>query len=248
VTATDWQRVVALEGASNFRDLSGYRTADGRTIRTGKIYRSARLSELTPADVATLTALNIQTICDFRGEVEIESAPGRLGDPARMHRLTIQPTLGASLQDLLDTGVATGVAVRDLMRAVYRAYATDYAPRYRALFDLMVEEPNLPLLFHCSAGKDRAGFGAALLLRALGVPHDAVIEDYLLTNTHWRGASSLIHAPEEIRKVIAQADPDYLQAAFDAIDESTGSLEAYLAGPLGLDATRREKLRANLLA
>src|SRR5262245_42435880 len=96
-----WQRVVALEGASNFRDLGGYVAGDGRKVRTGKVDRSARLSELTSSDIAKLGALGINTICDFRGDVEIETAPGRLGEPAKLHRLVIQPRLGASLQDLL---------------------------------------------------------------------------------------------------------------------------------------------------
>jgi protein-tyrosine phosphatase len=245
----DWSREIRLTGASNFRDIGGYRTADGRTVRRGLVFRSANLGTLAGDDHAILSAIRLRTICDFRGDEECAGAPTPLEHIAApaLHRLTIHPRLGASLRDLVQTGQATGVAAGDLMRQVYRAYAVEFAEVYRRLFQLMLDERNLPLLFHCSAGKDRTGFGAALLLKALGVPDETILEDYLLTNRLWRGSGHLADLPDHIRAVVAAVHPDYLAAAFGAIETELGGMPAFMEEKLGLDAAAVTRLRDVLL-
>jgi len=243
-------RVVMLEGCSNLRDLGGYRTADGRRVRFGRVFRSASLAGLTEADLVAFTATGIRTICDFRGEREALRAPSRLpavGSP-EVVRLPIEPRVGASLRDLLAREEATGEDVHDLLRTAYAAYATDHLPRYRAMFELLLQEERLPLLFHCSAGKDRTGFGAALLLTALGVPRETVIADYLATNRIWKREHALPpNTPTDVRDTLLSAHQPLIEAALDLALSRHGSLEALLEQGLGLDAARLVRLRAALL-
>ncbi|MBU6498192.1 MAG: tyrosine-protein phosphatase, partial [Rhodospirillales bacterium] len=185
-------------------------------------------------------------VCDLRGEAERASAPSRLPDVA-VHALSIDPSLGASLRDIAATRETTGEDVAVLMRRAYVAYALDWSHRYQAMFDLLLGG-GTPLLFHCTAGKDRTGFGAALILTALGVERSAIEADYLATNTLWRGDSRIAaKLPPAVAAVLMRVQPDFLAAAFAAIDAAHGGLEAYLEQRIGLDAGRRRALRAQLL-
>ena len=160
----DVPRQVPLAGASNVRDLGGWPAAGGR-VRFGRAYRAAALSALTTPDADTMVALGVRTVCDLRGTAERATAPTRL-DGAHVHSLPIEPSVGASLRDIVATREATGEDVLTLMHQAYTAYALDWAHRYRAMFDILLRNDG-PLLFHCSAGKDRTGFGAALILTML---------------------------------------------------------------------------------
>ena len=243
----DLPRVLALEGASNVRDLGGWPAADGRRVRFGKVFRSASLATLTDDDVAALGEAGVRTVCDLRGEVERRRAPSRLAGVAT-HALCIEPSLRPSLSDLLATGTVTGPDVMALMRGAYTAYALEWSHRYRALFDLLLEENAPPLLFHCTAGKDRTGFGAALILAALGVGEEAVLEDYLATNRLWRADPEISSSlPEAVAEVLLRVHPELITAAFDAARGAHGTIEVYLEERIGLDAERRELLRERLL-
>jgi protein-tyrosine phosphatase len=244
-------RVVPLQGCSNLRDLGGYRTAEGRKVRFGRVFRSASLAGLTEADMTVFAATGIRTICDLRCEGESARAPSRLPggrDAPEVVRLPIEPRVGASLRDLLAREEATCEDVHDLLRTAYAAYATDHLPRYRALFDLLLRDERLPLLFHCSAGKDRTGFGAALLLSALGVPRETVIADYLATNRIWKRERALPpDTPDDVREALLSAHQPLLESALDRAVAGHGSPEALLENGLGLDQSRLARLRATLL-
>jgi protein-tyrosine phosphatase len=243
-------RIVALEGCSNLRDLGGYRTADGRRVRFGQIFRSASLAGLTASDLQTFADLGLRTICDFRGDREAERALSQLPSnaPPEVVRIPIEPRVGASLRDLLAREEATGQDVHDLLRIAYTAYATDHLPRYRALLDLVLQEERRPLLFHCSAGKDRTGFGAALLLTALGVPRETVVADYLATNRIWKRERALPpNTPADVRDTLLSAHRPLIEMALDLAIERQGGTEALLEHGLGLDPARLARLRTALL-
>lgn len=245
-------RAVALQGCSNLRDLGGYRTADGRAVRFGRVFRSASLAGLTDEDLpAFLRATGVRTVCDLRGEREAARAPSRLPDgpdAPEVVRLPIEPRVGASLRDLLAREEATGEDTYELLRTAYTAYATEHLPRYRALFDLLLRAERLPLLFHCSAGKDRTGFGAALVLTALGVPREAVLADYLATNRIWKREHALPpNTPADVRDTLLTAHRPLLEGALDLAVSSHGGLDALLEEGLGLDPPRLSRLRATLL-
>ncbi len=237
---------IELEGASNVRDLGGYLAADGRQVRRGHLFRSAALAKLTAHDLATMAALNLRTVCDFRGVEERGRAPTVLTGVTTVS-LPIEPTVGAGLRDILATQRATGEALHAVLERAYVAYALSSNAQYAALFGHILDG-GLPLLFHCSAGKDRTGFGAALVLTALGVPWETVVADFDATNRLWRRDTVVSHdLPEFVRESLLRAEPALLTAAFAAARDHYGSIDAYLAEALDMGADRRERLRGLLL-
>lgn len=236
---------VALEGASNVRDLGGYTGRDGRRVRQGLVFRSAALATLTPRDLETMNALGLRVMCDFRGVEERARAPTILTGP-RIVSLPIEPSVGAGLRDILHTQEATGEALHAVLERAYVAYALSSTTQYGTLFEQLLE--GTPLLFHCSAGKDRTGFGAALILTALGVAWDDVVADFEATNRLWRRDTvSASDLPRHVQDSLLQAEPVLLSAAFAAAKREYGSMDRYFERALGLDAIRREALYQALL-
>ena len=243
---------IPLQNASNLRDLGGWPTQDGRTVRTGLVFRAPALINLTPEDQASIAALGLRTICDFRGVRERAANPVTI-ELAENLSLPIEPSVGAGLRDILRTGQATGhmtpAEMLDLLGEAYRAYALQSFAQYRTLFERILAPGGLPLLLHCSAGKDRTGFGAALLLRALGVAWEHVVDDYLATNRLWRREiAEKFDLPPELKDVLLSAHETLLTTALAAIDDMHGSLDAYLTHAIGLDAQARARLHTLLLA
>jgi protein-tyrosine phosphatase len=243
-------RCVVLEGCTNLRDLGGYRAADGRRVRFGRVFRSSALSRLTKADLECFGALGIRTVCDLRGRAESGAAPSRLplADPPEVVSLAIEPTVGASLRDLLERGAATGEDVLDLLGRAYDAYASDHLHRYREMFALLDDPARLPLLFHCSAGKDRTGFGAALLLTALGVDRETVVEDYLATQRFWKREHALPEgtSPSAAAALLGVHRP-LIERALDRAMGGHAHEAAFFEAALGLDERRLARLRDVLL-
>ncbi len=246
-----WQRLVPLRGVSNLRDLGDYMTADGRRVRRGQVYRSAALDKIDDADIDAFLALGLRTIVDFRSPQERDVAPYRrpAGCQAAVHTLEIVSGVGPAMRDLMQSGQATPDAYRALLIQGYRGYVRDHTESYRALFARLLDPTAYPVLFHCSAGKDRTGMAAALLLTALGIDFDTVRADYLLTNEHWHGNSPFAQsAPPDLVSTIIRADERYLDAAFAAIAEDHDNVDAFLESRLGVDALGRAVLQHLLLA
>lgn len=246
-----YPRVYALQGGRNFRDLGGYRTTGGRRVRYDKLFRSANLAELTDGDHEILDGLGLRWIVDLRGIEEAAMMPARLPSDYAASRmpLPIEPKAGAALRELLAQGTATADDAIRLMHGSYRAYAADYCDVYSRFLHHMLEAENHPILFHCTAGKDRTGFGAAIILRALDVPWDTVVYDYLLTNEFIDIARSRLgqmYDPEVVMPMI-EVRLDYLETAFRTVDEVYGSFDTYLREGLDFDDAHREKLAEVLL-
>jgi protein-tyrosine phosphatase len=241
--------VVPLEGGSNFRDLGGHRTADGATVRRGAVFRSAHLGGLTDIDRAALGKLGVRTIVDLRGVGEAAETPHLIeGLACKVVGAHIEPQLGEKLRDAVADGTATPFVVMQFLVDHYREYPRRCAPGFRTLFSTLSDGTHRPLVFHCTAGKDRTGFASALLLSLLGVPWDDVMEDYLRTNELWTG--HIGRYPEldlDTRAAIIEARRPYLEAAFDVVRGDFGSTEAFAEKALGLDAKARERLKAELL-
>jgi len=242
-------RIVTLEGCTNFRDLGGYRTVDGRRVRHGLVFRSAHLGGLTAADRQTLGTLGVRTIVDLRGLNEAAETPHAItGLRAEVLPAAIEPRVGEHLRQALDEGRATPELIVGLMTAHYRDYPQRAASAFRTLFTALSNGTRRPLVFHCTAGKDRTGFAAALLLTALGVPWDTVVEDYLHTNAVWTGhVGRYPELSAAQRAALIEARIDYLEAAFAALRENHGEVETFLDAALGLDSAGRARLRSELL-
>lgn len=248
-------RVLSLEGVRNFRDLGGYATVDGRRIRWRQLFRSASLGSLTPRDHATLDALGLRAVFDLRATDERAKEPVRwsTGPGPRLldHDYLLDLSALSGVLPRPDADVAAG---RGAFAALYSGLPTRFASAYRALFGALLRG-EAPFAFNCSAGKDRTGVGAALLLAALGVPRATIVEDYLLSNQHYRpgpevaAAMSARHGDwllalrPEMLELMLKVDASYLEAAFAAIEREHGSVEGYLAEVLGVDRAARAALR-----
>jgi protein-tyrosine phosphatase len=249
--AADLPVAIALERASNLRDLGGWPTQDGRRVRTGLVFRAPTLIGLTDADRAVIARLGLRTAIDFRGVQERANNPVILQGVAHIPE-PIEPSVGASLRDIVLTGQASGhVSPEDMLELLtdaYRAYAVTSFPRYRALFAALANDASLPLMFHCSAGKDRTGFGAALLLTALGVAWEHVLADYLATNRLWRREIARnFDLPAPVKDILLSVHESLLTAAFAAATDAYGTIDAYLDQAIGLDRSAISKLQSRLL-
>lgn len=253
MTALGSSRLLPLEGSYNLRDMGGYRGAGGRSVKHGMLYRSGMMSMLTEADERHLAGLGIATVCDLRRPKERGRDPTRWCEPAGTHYWARDygETSGVLVEMLRDQ-VLTADLVREAMIATYRALPVDHAPSYRYMFERL-QTGHVPLLFNCSAGKDRTGVGAALILYVLGVSFDDILEDYLLTNEadHSRLVARMGPRGEQFVEAgavapLMAADADYLATAFDSFERDHGGIDAYLAG-LGVDAAGTVRLRELLL-
>jgi len=251
------QRVVPLQGGRNFRDLGGYEAGDGRRIRWGMIFRSGSLAGLTQADWDTLRARGVRAVCDLRSSPEREREPFAWKDASGLaYYARDYATSFGELRRLVAANLATGQAARAAMLSGFRELPFEQAQSYRRIF-LHLSSNEVPLVFNCSAGKDRAGTAAALVLSALGVKRQTIIEDFVLTNEvvdlrkalmrRRDGVSMLSQTPTGVVDAILDADARYIETALDAVQERHGSIEAYLRDVLDIDDRALLAIRANLL-
>jgi protein-tyrosine phosphatase len=236
-----------LQGASNFRDVGGYLNTQGRRVRRGQVFRSDHLAGLTGEDLARLQSLNIGHSLDFRGVNECAATPYAIAGVERV-ALTIEPSVIARMQALVAQGVVpTTEETVDLMRETYRDFVNHNAATFGRFLKHLLEKPT-PQVFHCTAGKDRTGFAAALLLSALEVDRATIEHDYLLTNQLYKRDARLEgQGHPHVMKVIWQVQPEFLHAAFDAVDAQHGGMLDYLHGAIGLSPQELAELQRLLL-
>jgi protein-tyrosine phosphatase len=254
------ERLLPLAGTENFRDLGGYPAADGRRTRWGMLYRSDDLSELSREDLRYLSRLGVKLVCDFRSPGERAKSPSRLPAeaPAVAHLAIENESFDpVEIEDRILSRDVEDADFETLLIEGNRAFATRFAHQYKTMFDRLEDSANLPALVHCTQGKDRTGFAAAIVLLALGVSEETVMQDYLLTNVYtaseverrllylrlWLFSSD---DAENLRPLL-QVRREYLQAALDIIHEDYGSIDAYLTSALDLDAQDRQRLQSMLL-
>jgi protein-tyrosine phosphatase len=250
-------RRLPFSGAKNFRDLGGYQTMGGKSLRWGMLYRSDSLHKLTDADLKRLSDLDLDRIIDFRSPLEKEKEPDRL--PVELAaRLVAIPILDSSTQiyqhsrDEFVKNLKNIDAVQSMVQTNVEL-ATCFTLELRMFLDVLLSSNGRPILFHCAAGKDRTGFAAAILLRILEVPHDMVMEDYLLSNRYFLAAHRwglyllrILKGKRFAEAVVGmvRVHPLYLSAAFQAIDRNHGSFENYVCSALGLTARDVEHLKS----
>jgi protein-tyrosine phosphatase len=255
------ERRLPLQGLDNFRDLGGYATADGRRVRWGRLYRSNDLSGLTRDDLAYLSRIGLKLVCDFRSDRERREKPNRTIEPRPPLSLELpvdaEGVDPGALQEKIRTGGIAALATEKMMRTAYRSFVSDHSARWAVMLRRLARRDALPALVHCTAGKDRTGFAAALVLLVLGVPQETVFEDYLMTNRYradfqrfvlrWVPLYSFFRTDPDDLLPLLEARREYLQTSFDAIDELHGSLDSYLEEELGVTPRIRATLRAKLL-
>lgn len=265
-TPTEAGRPIPITTLPNLRDLGGWPTAGGGRVRTGLLFRSADLDRLDGPGLAALGQLHLSTVIDLRTKAERDAAPDRLPagaaplvcdvlrDATQAAPAQLQKVLGdpRAAEQMLGGGRAEALLTQGYRQIVSLPSALD---AYRRVFSTMAEDARRPLLFHCTTGKDRTGWAAAVILSLLGVSRDDVLRDYLLTN------EQLLPALEPLMARFRSAGGDaallepvlgvrasYLEAAFDEVGQKFGSMEAYLATGLGLDEAAQVRLRSGLTA
>lgn len=246
-----------LEGVANARDLGGYRTVGGLRVRRGMIYRAGDLSTATNADLERLQALDVQLIVDLRHDDETAAAPDRLPPGTAYVRLPFNES-DSQIRQVLAL-IANLARVEELLLRVYSGLVFDTgAHKLGALLRLLATDDRaLPVLIHCSAGKDRTGLASALLLSLLGVDDETIYADYSLSNRYYAAfyAGTTRHVKpgwnfgliaEDLHPLML-ANPAILRAMLAHIRVRYGSVEGYLAECAGVDAATIEQLRARLL-
>ncbi|MGH9045953.1 MAG: tyrosine-protein phosphatase [Acidimicrobiales bacterium] len=241
----DFDRHVELENALNFRDVGGYPTQDGRTVRWRRLFRAGGLSELTAADLVVLRALGIQTVLDLRSTAEWESGTFPVKEiSVALHHLPI-------VEEILDP--TRYELPEGMLAARYQDYTRIGAPNIGRAISMVAEPESHPVVVHCLAGKDRTGVIIALVLSLLGVDDDTIAEDYALSNLAMarlrERAAAVPDRPlrtEEVANEVFSAKPSNITSLFEALRASHGSVENYVVST-GVEPAEIDALRASLL-
>jgi protein-tyrosine phosphatase len=260
--------------APTFRDVAseGLRRSDGRGLRAGLVYRGGHLLEPSSRELDVVRALGLRQVFDLRSGIERQHQPSHwlIGTrdgavPQALHVDVNAAGRGempaghaaAALRQLFEGGGVDGA--QRMMRHTYRRFPQGFQAQLSTLFDALLDGERLPLLIHCTAGKDRTGFACAMLLFALGFSEETVFEDYLstgkvlvdtpLADVLGESFGTLLGRPLEAAalEVIMSVDPAYLEIALAEVRSSYGSVDAYLAQAGGLDEARRQRLQTLLL-
>ncbi|WP_296681018.1 tyrosine-protein phosphatase [Novosphingobium sp.] len=249
-------RLLPLDAVNNFRDYGGYAAADGRRIRTGRLWRSAQHGEASGSDLDAIHALGITRVVDLRGPSEREASPCRRHSNFNAE-VWFHPeeTAGLALHTDAADGAFTAAEAKAAMLRLYDgiAFRENLVPMLKVYFTLLGRSAE-PSLVHCVAGKDRTGFAVAMLQEALGVHRDDVMADYLATNFASRlderiASGAFRDMPRyssfdaETVRALWGVEADYLNAAFAAISLRSGSVEDYLERVLGIGPAQRDQLR-----
>ena len=251
-----------LDQAPAFRDIGGLPTHDSRQVRRGQVFRSDALERLNARDHDTFRALGIRTVCDLRSDGERMRHPNRLppGHACVQVHLGILTDVRAGNARVFDAMRRSpdAAGAREMMLGLYRGMPVAFAPHLGPLLRRIAGDA-LPMVIHCTAGKDRTGFAVAMLLTLLGVDRRAIVEEYLLTTRAAPTPERLAYVHELVALhlghpvqagVVASvlwAAAAYLEAAFDTVEALHGSVERYLREACGLDAAELEAIRRALL-
>ena len=260
-------RSLHLASAPNARDIGGYATKDGHHVKWGQVFRSDAISKADAADLAKLDALGIKLICDFRGPSEVTAdgadVPVAGAENVSLPIFDASNDLNAKIRAAITGGDAAqqeallgGGKAAQILADAGKFFVTspEASKSYRALLERLTDSSSLPTLTHCTAGKDRAGWSTAVILSALGVPKQTVIDDYLLTNNYTKdknastlaSVKSLMADPELLRPVL-EVRPEYIAASFAAVKKQYGTFDKYLRKGLGISPAEVAKLKKHLL-
>jgi protein-tyrosine phosphatase len=262
-----YDRVIYLKGTTNTRDIGGYVTSDQRTVRPGQIIRSENLSRLTAKDFKKLEEMGVKTVIDLRTEGEHDKAltVWQGDNPPQFYHFPVGNSGSEwfnSQRKMMSRNKFTQKQATAHMVEGYRMIAMEGPPSYQKLMDVVLDQSNWPILIHCNAGKDRAGVAVALILEAVGVDREIIMEDFLLTNEVGRTEEKAAILAKQGRAAsngrrsgrgpsakawfpIVGVQSEMLDAFYVTVDEQYGSMDAFLT-ELGVDQEARLALSASL--
>ena len=243
------ERVITMDSLTNFRDLGGYLTEDGKRTKWGKLLRSAAHDSITDADAALLQKMGLKTVIDYRTTPEVADHPDK--EVAGVVYRRISPMENPNATNTLDVTQSMQMKSAEdaiaMLTGINKMLAADaYCNSvYREVMNVVMDPAQVPFVQHCTSGKDRVGVGSATILMALGVPRETIMEDYLLSNENQISASKLgsgassagMEITPEMMKMFAaltKVHKEYLEAFFATVDAKFGGTEGYLKQGLGL--------------
>lgn len=243
-------RNLPLEGQNNFRDLGGYETIDGRTIKWGLLFRSGQLSKLTDSDLNYLASIPLQTIIDFRTEEERNSQVAKL--PNSVHKNNLLPVTPGNLsRELVEKMINEGDVEKTIqfLTDINEQLILLNQDQYKEFFAVL-QTNSTPIMYNCTAGKDRTGLATALLLSSLGVDKETIIHDYLLTNTYANVSIASVREQYNLSNdkqaealyTLLTVKQEYLLKALQTIEDNYGSVESFLTNQLAVDIDLMKKL------
>lgn len=244
-------RFIVVDSILNLRDLGGYKTEDKQSVKWGKLFRSGRLT-LKENSRERFNSLHIKTVIDFRTDTERKFRPDNNINADFIQLPIAACDLSAVFGSLKKNEFKRGDAFI-FMQDGYREMAASYNEQFARMFDILLDSINYPVLIHCTAGKDRAGFASALILSALNIPRDQILDDYLLTyslpNIRSEGKYAYEFSPEGQEAVTAllSSNEQFLKAAVTNIENEYGSIDNYLEDALHLNKEKRKRLQQLLL-
>ena len=243
------ERHYSFEGCFNFRDIGGYLNQDGKRVKKGLYFRAGRQDRMTEKDLVQLSDLNISTQIDLRKQEEVlDQGRGPLEDMgAKYINISVIPEGGSDKLNKLvgDTGISG---------KRYLGYLEFGPTSWLRLFGILADKENLPVLLHCTAGKDRTGVSTAFLLSVLGVSRDIIEADYLLTNLDTKRQADFIESTvgypvgydREKMISIAGVPKDALKDFLDGVESKWGSAVEYLQ-KIGITNDQMDMIRNNFL-
>ncbi len=249
-------RLLDVDGVLNFRDLGGLPTEDGRQTKYGSIYRSGKLDKITKDGLSDLKMLGIQHVLDLRTPEEIKKKPDKLPSDGPIKWVNL-PYGGMNYHEIhkarKDIRKQTPAEFDGdgKMEEISRRFVNQATPQLRQVFDFLLSEQGTPLVFHCTAGKDRTGFTAAMILSSLGVSEKTIMDEYLLSNYYRHDlierkaklGARILGIDHTASRTIMDVRPSYLQAGFEEIRKEYGSTDKFLQDGIGLSMGELERLR-----
>ena len=249
-------RKLSMDGSYNTRELGGYKTTDGKSVKWGVLFRSDKLSDISLEDQKYLKNLGIQRIVDFRSKAEKTEDPDKIPDGMTYIEMPIEVdgAMRTKIEAILKGEINRNV--KDFLIEANEEFIKNYSHIYsKFLKDLAKEQK--PTMFHCTAGKDRAGFAAAITLIAIGVSKEDAINDYMKTNEYTAKRidemiskielMSLYQTDGELLRPLLGVEREYLEAAFKTAENEYGSIENYIRSGLNISEKEIQQLRSFLL-
>ncbi len=254
----DNNRYYKLDKACNFREIGGLHTSEGKIMKSGVLFRSDELSQLTFNDRRIFEKLNIKTVIDLRGVKERQKKKDKI--PRKLNISVVNIPIDHKNQDLKQMQFFLFLIQKNkdfdfekYLRDHYFGTAFECTSQIKEIFTLLSDEENLPALLHCTVGKDRTGFMAAILQLLAGVPREKVMDEYLITNKYigvrvkqiirMVRIISLFRASIDQIKPMLECRPVYLKNVLDEIYERYGTIENYLLNACGVENDTQQKLK-----
>jgi len=248
--------LLPMDGAHNTRELGGYTTTDGQTVKWGMLFRSDKLSDISDIDKEYLQNLGIKRIVDFRSEDEKSEDPDKI--PEGINYVEMPIRVDGAMRTKIEAVLRgeTDREVKSFLIDANKEFVTSYTDVYEGFLRGLINNGS-PTLFHCTAGKDRAGFAAAITLIALGVSKEDVITDYMKTNTYTAERieevlgqielMSLYQTDAEVLRPLLGVEQEYIETAFKTAEDKYGSLENFIREGLNISDEDIQKLRSQFL-